>query len=45
MVIIGYEIIIRNFFIVVFMYVINRIESDCWFGIVLNFLKNVKISF
>lgn len=34
-----------NMFIVVLMYVINRIEDDCWFGVVFNLLKELKIYF
>lgn len=40
----GHEITTRNLSIVVSMHVINRTESDCWFGIVLNFPKNAKTS-
>ena len=38
----GNEITTRNLSIVVSMHVINRTESDCWFGILLNFPKNAK---
>ena len=40
----GKEITSRNLSIVVSMHVINRTESDCWFGIVLNFPKKAKTS-
>lgn len=36
--IVGNEITMRNMSIVVTMHVINRTESDCWFGVVLSFL-------
>lgn len=40
----GNEITTRNTSIVVFMHVINRTESHCWFGIVLSFPEDAKTS-
>ena len=40
----GREITTKNLSIVVSMHVINRTESDCWFGIVLNFPEKAKTS-
>lgn len=40
----GNEITTRNMSIVVTMHVINRTESDCWFGIVLSFPGDAKTS-
>lgn len=40
----GNEITARNMSIIVSMHVINRTESDCWFGIVLSFPEDAKNS-
>ena len=40
----GNEITTRNTSIVVSMHVINRTESDCWFGIILSFPEDAKTS-
>ena len=39
---VGSEITTRNMSIVVTTHVINRTESDCWFGIVLSFPRDTK---
>ena len=40
----GNEVTTRNTSIVVSMHVINRTESECWFGIVLSFPEDAKTS-